>query len=99
LECWAAWPRRPAGVTSSCTSRRPARDIQRLPLVEGRFQFNVSLTDGARTRRYHNVEKAAEFSVTPQGEAHGFVLFEGEWSLEQATPALHTDAGQAEIGN
>jgi ABC-type polysaccharide/polyol phosphate transport system ATPase subunit len=63
-------------------------DIQRLPLVEGRFQFNVSLTDGARTRRYHSVEKAAEFSVIPQGEAHGFVLFEGEWSLEQAAQAV-----------
>jgi ABC-2 type transport system ATP-binding protein len=62
-------------------------DIQRLPLVEGRFQFNVSLTDTARARRYHSVEKAAEFSVIPQGEAHGFVLFEGDWSLEQA-PAV-----------
>jgi ABC-type polysaccharide/polyol phosphate transport system ATPase subunit len=65
-------------------------DIQRLPLVEGRFQFNVSLTDGARTRRYHSVEKAAEFSVIPQGEAHGFMLFEGEWSLEQAAQAVRT---------
>jgi ABC-2 type transport system ATP-binding protein len=68
-------------------------DIQRLPLVEGRFQFNVSLTDGARTRRYHSVEKAAEFSVAPQGEAHGFVLFEGDWSLEQAAPTV-SDAGR-----
>jgi ABC-type polysaccharide/polyol phosphate transport system ATPase subunit len=68
-------------------------DIQRLPLVEGRFQFNVSLTDGARTRRYHSVEKAAEFSVIPQGEAHGFVLFEGDWSLEQASPAVKAPSG------
>jgi ABC-2 type transport system ATP-binding protein len=68
-------------------------DIQRLPLVEGRFQFNVSLTDGARTRRYHSVEKAAEFSVIPQGEAHGFVLFEGDWSLEQAAPAVRAPSG------
>jgi Wzt C-terminal domain len=58
--------------------------IRRLPLVEGRFQFNVSLTDAARVRRYHSIEKAAEFTVVPQGEAHGFVLFEGEWSLEQS---------------
>jgi ABC-2 type transport system ATP-binding protein len=68
-------------------------DIQRLPLVEGRFQFNVSLTDAARTRRYHSVEKAAEFSVIPQGEAHGFVLFEGDWSLEQAAPAVRAPSG------
>jgi ABC-2 type transport system ATP-binding protein len=68
-------------------------DIQRLPLLEGRFQFNVSLTDGARSRRYHSVEKAAEFSVIPQGEAHGFVLFEGDWSLEQAAPAVRAPSG------
>jgi ABC-type polysaccharide/polyol phosphate transport system ATPase subunit len=68
-------------------------DIQRLPLVEGRFQFNVALTDGARARRYHSVEKAAEFSVIPQGEAHGFVLFEGDWSLEQASSAVRTPSG------
>jgi ABC-2 type transport system ATP-binding protein len=68
-------------------------DIQRLPLVEGRFQFNVSLTDGKRSRRYHSVEKAAEFSVIPQGEAHGFVLFEGDWSLEQAASAVRAPSG------
>jgi ABC-2 type transport system ATP-binding protein len=58
-------------------------DVRRLPLVEGRFQFNVALTDAARTRRYHSVEKAAEFTVIPEGDAHGFVLFEGEWSLAE----------------
>jgi ABC-2 type transport system ATP-binding protein len=68
-------------------------DIQRLPLVEGRFQFNVSLTDTERTRRYHSVEKAAEFSVIPQGEAHGFVLFEGDWTLEQSAPAVRAPSG------
>ena len=68
-------------------------DIQRLPLVEGRFQFNIALTDEPRARRYHSVEKAAEFSVIPQGEAHGFVLFEGDWSLEQATPAVKAPSG------
>jgi ABC-2 type transport system ATP-binding protein len=68
-------------------------DVQRLPLVEGRFQFNIALTDEPRARRYHSVEKAAEFSVIPQGEAHGFVLFEGDWSLEQATPAVRAPSG------
>jgi ABC-2 type transport system ATP-binding protein len=57
-------------------------EIPRLPLVEGRFQFSVSLTDASHSRRYHSVEKAAEFSVIPQGEAHGFVLLEGAWSLD-----------------
>jgi ABC-2 type transport system ATP-binding protein len=72
-------------------------DIPRLPLVEGRFQFNVSLTDGARARRYHSVEKAAEFSVVPQGEAHGFVLFEGDWSLEQASPEVEAPSGASDV--
>jgi ABC-2 type transport system ATP-binding protein len=68
-------------------------DIQRLPLVEGRFQFNISLTDGARSRRYHSVEKAAEFSVIPQGDAHGFVLFEGDWSLVQDASGVTAPSG------
>jgi ABC-2 type transport system ATP-binding protein len=72
-------------------------EIARLPLVEGRFQFNVSLTDGARTRRYHSVEKAVEFSVIPQGEAHGFVLFEGDWSLEQASPVVEAPSGASDV--
>jgi ABC-2 type transport system ATP-binding protein len=56
-------------------------EVPRLPLVEGRFQFNVSLRDRVTARRYHSIEKAVEFTVTPSGEAHGFLLFEGEWSL------------------
>jgi ABC-2 type transport system ATP-binding protein len=71
-------------------------DIPRLPLVEGRFQFGLSLTNGARDRRYHSMEKAAEFSVIPQGEAHGFVLFEGDWSLEQAAGAVKAPSGAAD---
>jgi ABC-2 type transport system ATP-binding protein len=71
-------------------------DIRRLPLVEGRFQFGLSLTNGARDRRYHSMEKAAEFSVIPQGEAHGFVLFEGDWSLEQAASAVKAPSGAAD---
>src|SRR5215218_6123164 len=72
-------------------------DIHRLPLVEGRFQFNLSLLDAARTRRYHSVEKAAEFTVIPQGEAHGFVLFEGDWSLEQARPPVRARSAAPDV--
>jgi ABC-type polysaccharide/polyol phosphate transport system ATPase subunit len=56
-------------------------EVERLPLVEGRFQFNLALTDPVDGKRYHSMEKAAEFSVVPQGDARGFFLFEGEWSL------------------
>src|SRR5215218_9913254 len=72
-------------------------DIHRLPLVEGRFQFNLSVLDAARTRRYHSVEKAAEFTVIPQGEAHGFVLFEGDWSLEQARPPVRARSAAPDV--
>jgi ABC-2 type transport system ATP-binding protein len=66
-------------------------EIPRLPVVEGRFQFNVSLTDAERARRYHSVEKAGEFSVAPEGEAHGLILFEGAWSLDQVARPVEAD--------
>jgi ABC-type polysaccharide/polyol phosphate transport system ATPase subunit len=58
-------------------------EVERLPLVEGRFQFNLTVTDPIRGRRYHTMEKAAEFVVHSHGEARGFFLFEGEWSLAE----------------
>jgi ABC-2 type transport system ATP-binding protein len=66
-------------------------EIARLPVVEGRFQFNVSLVDADRTRRYHSVEKAGEFWVAPEGEAHGLILFEGAWSLDQVARPVEAD--------
>jgi ABC-type polysaccharide/polyol phosphate transport system ATPase subunit len=59
-------------------------EVERLPLIEGRFQFNLTLADASSTRRYHSIEKAAEFTVLPEGEARGFFLFEGDWSLVEA---------------
>jgi ABC-type polysaccharide/polyol phosphate transport system ATPase subunit len=56
-------------------------EVERLPLVEGRFQLNLALTDKGRNQRYHTREKAAEFAVIPQGDTRGFFLFEGDWSL------------------
>jgi ABC-2 type transport system ATP-binding protein len=55
-------------------------EVERLPLVEGRFQLNLALTDKDRNQRYHTREKAAEFAVIPQGDTRGFFLFEGDWS-------------------
>jgi ABC-type multidrug transport system ATPase subunit len=56
-------------------------EVERLPLLEGRFQFNLTLTDAARSRRYHTVEKAAEFAVFSPEAGRGFILFDGQWSL------------------
>jgi ABC-type polysaccharide/polyol phosphate transport system ATPase subunit len=63
-------------------------EVERLPLVEGRFQFNLTLTDPARSLRYHSVEKAVEFSVLPQGESRGFFLLEGSWSLAETVSGV-----------
>jgi len=59
-------------------------EVERLPLVEGRFQLNLALTDKDRNQRYHTREKAAEFAVIPQGDTRGFFLFEGDWSLAES---------------
>jgi ABC-type polysaccharide/polyol phosphate transport system ATPase subunit len=59
-------------------------EVERMPLVEGRFQFNLTLTDPARSRRYHSMEKAAEFAVLPQGESRGFFMLEGDWTLAES---------------
>jgi ABC-2 type transport system ATP-binding protein len=68
-------------------------EVERLPLVEGRFQVNLALTDPESRRRYHSIEKAAEFTVHPQGDARGFFLFEGDWSLEESPRAVEAETG------
>jgi ABC-2 type transport system ATP-binding protein len=68
-------------------------DVEHLPLVEGRFQLNVTLTDPTRSRRYHTVEKAGEFSMHPVGDARGVFLFDGDWSLEEASPPVRAPSG------
>ena len=60
--------------------------------MEGRFQLNVALTDATHSLRYHSVEKAAEFTVDPQGESRGFFLFEGEWALEREGKPVEAEA-------
>jgi Wzt C-terminal domain len=71
-------------------------DVDRLPLVEGRFQFNLTLTDPDGNRRYHAMEKAAEFVVFSAGHSRGIFLFEGDWSLEQASSAVSEPASSRE---
>ncbi|MBA2360728.1 MAG: ABC transporter ATP-binding protein [Actinobacteria bacterium] len=67
-------------------------EVESLPLVEGRFQLNVALTDAAHSLRYHSVEKAAEFTVDPQGESRGFFVFEGDWALEREGKVVEAEA-------
>ena len=55
--------------------------LPQLPLVDGRVHVAVDLT-GARSTRYHRIERAAEFAVAPDGEGRGWFRLDGEWSLE-----------------
>ena len=83
--CSASPARRSVSSAGTGSGHAEVRfEIERLPLVEGRFQFNLTLTDAAHSRRYHSMEKAAEFAVLPQGESRGFFMLEGDWSLAES---------------
>ena len=56
--------------------------VERLPLADGRFQLAITLTDRTGGKRYHRIDKAAEFAVTSADESHGLLRLEGEWSAE-----------------
>ena len=66
-------------------------DVDELPLVEGRFQLNVALTNEDHSRRYHVVEKAAEFTSHPQGGATGIFVLEGDWTLDRESTVVETE--------
>jgi ABC-type polysaccharide/polyol phosphate transport system ATPase subunit len=58
--------------------------VESLPLAEGRFQLGVTLTDRTGSRRYHRMDRSAEFSVTARDSARGLLRFEGEWAADGA---------------
>jgi ABC-type polysaccharide/polyol phosphate transport system ATPase subunit len=63
-------------------------DVEELPLVEGRFQVNVALTNADHSQRYHVVEKAAEFTVHPQPGATGVFVLDGSWTVDAGAPSV-----------
>jgi ABC-type polysaccharide/polyol phosphate transport system ATPase subunit len=63
-------------------------DVGRLPLAEGTFQLGVTLVDAEGTRRYHRVDRAAQFIVSGTDSSRGPLLFEGEWSLAGTQPTM-----------
>jgi ABC-type polysaccharide/polyol phosphate transport system ATPase subunit len=67
-------------------------EVEKLPLAEGHFQLNLALTNAEHSTRYHSVEKAVEFTVMPEGEPRGFVLFEGDWALEREGSVVEAEA-------
>jgi ABC-2 type transport system ATP-binding protein len=59
-------------------------EVERLPVVDGRFCFGVAISDPGGERHYHRIERAAEFLVTPRGGARGWFRFEGRLMPETA---------------
>jgi ABC-type polysaccharide/polyol phosphate transport system ATPase subunit len=62
--------------------------VGRLPLAEGTFQLGVTLVDAEGARRYHRIDRAAQFIVSGTGSSRGPLLFEGEWSLAGTQPKV-----------
>jgi ABC-2 type transport system ATP-binding protein len=58
-------------------------ELDRLPVVDGRFRFGVALYDHEGGRTYHRVERAAEFLVGPAPVTHGWLRFRGRFILDE----------------
>ena len=62
--------------------------IDRLPLAEGTFQLGMTLVDAKGSRRYHRIDRAAQFIVAGSDSSRGPLLFEGEWTLAGTKPKV-----------
>jgi ABC-type polysaccharide/polyol phosphate transport system ATPase subunit len=58
--------------------------VERLPLAAGDFQVGITLTDDSGSKRYHRMDRAAQFSVRADGRSAGVLRFEGDWATEGA---------------
>ena len=60
-------------------------ELDRLPVVEGRFRFGVELSDPAAGLSYHRLEKAAELTVVPAASGNrGWMRMEGRFILDES---------------
>jgi hypothetical protein len=58
-------------------------ELEQLPVVDGRFQFGVALSDADGEHSYHRVEKAAELLVNPAPMMRGWLRFSGRFILDE----------------
>jgi len=58
-------------------------ELERLPVIDGRFQFGVALLGADREHTYHRVEKAAELVVNPAPGMRGWVRFSGRFIFDE----------------
>ena len=59
-------------------------ELDRLPVVDGRFRFGVALYDADTGATYHGVEKAVEFLVPPAAGVRGWLRFSGRFILDES---------------
>jgi len=62
--------------------------VGRLPLADGTFQLGVTLVDAGGLRRYHRIDRAAQFIVSGADSSRGPLLLDGEWSLAGTQPKV-----------
>jgi ABC-2 type transport system ATP-binding protein len=70
------------GWDPSPGERRIRFELDHLPVIDGRYQFAVSIYDSAGERLYHRLERAAEFLVNPGERSRGWFRFDGRWLVE-----------------
>jgi lipopolysaccharide transport system ATP-binding protein len=58
-------------------------ELERLPVIDGRFQFGIALLGSGGEPTYHRVEKAAELVVNPAVGMRGWVRFSGRFILDE----------------
>jgi ABC-2 type transport system ATP-binding protein len=58
-------------------------ELERLPVLEGRFRFGVELTDPAAGVLYHRLAKAAELTVSPTAGTRGWLRMDGRFILDE----------------
>jgi ABC-type polysaccharide/polyol phosphate transport system ATPase subunit len=59
-------------------------ELERLPVLDGRFQLGASILDASGEQQYHRIERAAEFVVTPGDGARGWFRFQGRFIPEES---------------
>lgn len=59
-------------------------ELERLPVLDGRFQLGASILDASGEQQYHRLERAAEFVVTPRDGARGWFRFQGRFVSDAA---------------
>jgi ABC-type polysaccharide/polyol phosphate transport system ATPase subunit len=75
------------GWSATAGERELRFHVDRLPFADGRFHLRVALSDPDSGRPLHALDDALRLFVFPAGETTGAVLLEGDWTMEEISPA------------